>query len=307
MKKSYFTILLLLPFLISCGNTVATSSTTTSSSPSNSSSESSSSSSIKTYADPVVTPRTTAINAYNSSTGQTDLIDMSYASLPARLYVPDNYDGDTYHYPLFVFLHGAGERGNDNALQLKNAVQNMFNDLDSPLYQSIAVFPQCPNNGINGSDRSQWVDTPWANGNYSVDNVSESDEIKSVLEIIALLKRDYNINNRRVYLMGVSMGGFGTWDLLMRHTDDFAGAIPLCGGADTSYAHKLVDTPIWTVHGAKDSVVPVAGTRAMVEAIKNEGGTQIKYTELPNHDHNVWDYASTTYEMIDWLFSQTQN
>ena len=305
MKKNYFITLLLLPFLISCGNTISSNSLPSTSSSSFSSS--SSSSSIKTYVDPIVTARTSAIKVYDGNTKQCDLTKVDDGPLPYRLYVPDNYDGDTYHYPLFVFLHGAGERGNDNYLQLKNAVQNMFNDLDSPLYQSIAIFPQCPNNGIIGTDRSQWVDADWALGNYSVDNIPESNEIKSVLEIIEGLKENYNINNRRVYIMGVSMGGFGTWDLLMRHTEDFAAAIPLCGGADTSYAYKLVDTPIWTVHGAIDNVVPVAGTRAMVEAIQNAGGTKIKYTELANYNHNVWDYASKNYDMIDWLFSQVKN
>ena len=121
------------------------------------------------------------------------------------------------------------------------------------------------------------------------------------------VKENYNINNRRVYIMGVSMGGFGTWDLLTRHTKDFTAGIPLCGGGDPSYAAHLVYTPIWTVHGAKDSVVPVEGTREMVDAIQMARGTLIKYTELPNEDHNVWDYASTNYEMIDWLFSQVKN
>ena len=288
--------------LISCDTPSSESSNNSSHTVSNTSSEEISS--IKTYSDPIIESRTSAIKAYDPNTGESDLLKIDDGPLPYRLYTPDNYDGDTYHYPLFVFLHGAGERGNDNSLQLKNAVQNMFNDLDSPLYQSIAIFPQCPK---NGSNLSQWVDTPWSEGNYSVKNISESDDIKSVLEIIQTIKENYNINNRRVYIMGVSMGGFGTWDLLMRHTTDFAAAIPLCGGGDPTYAYKLVDTPIWTVHGAKDDVVPVASTREMVSTIQSMGSVKIKYTELENAGHNVWDYASTNYEMIEWLFSQIKN
>ena len=310
MKKRNYSFLLLSVLLVACGggNTPSTPSSSISSISSYSSLSSSSSiesiSSIKTYSDPVVESRSSAIKAYDATTKESDLLKVDDSPLPYRLYVPDNYDGDTYHYPLFVFLHGAGERGNDNSLQLKNAVQNMFNDLDSPLYQSIAIFPQCPSNGTN---RSQWVDTPWSEGNYSIDDVEESDDIKAVLEIMKTVKENYNINNRRVYIMGVSMGGFGTWDLLTRHTKDFTAGIPLCGGGDPSYAANLVYTPIWTVHGAKDSVVPVEGTREMVDAIQMARGTLIKYTELPNEDHNVWDYASTNYEMIDWLFSQVKN
>ena len=88
--------------------------------------------------------------------------------------------------------------------------------------------------------------------------------------------------------MGISMGGFGTWDLLSRHSRDFTAGVPLCGGGDPTYAVNLVDIPIWTVHGSKDSVVPVDGTREMVETIQMCRGTKIKYTELENYDHNVW-------------------
>ena len=246
--------------------------------------------------DPIVTKQEKALN-------KDSLMRVDNGPLPYRLHVPANYDGDTYHYPVFIFLHGAGERGNDNNAQLKNAVQYLFDDLESPIYQSIAFFPQCPN---GGTGLSQWVDTPWANGNYSVENVPESDDLKSVLQILETLKSQYSINEKRVYVMGLSMGGFGTWDLIMRHTELFAGAIPVCGGADVTQASKLVDMPIYTFHGTSDNVVPYTGTREMALAIKNAGSTKINYDELKGYGHNVWDYAAKKQNLISWLFSHSK-
>ena len=249
--------------------------------------------------DPIVTRQTSAIKK-ESFASVTD------GPLPYRLYTPSNYDGDAYHYPVFIFLHGSGERGNDNSLQLKNAVQNLYNDLNSPLYQSIAIFPQCPKeNNTSDSDLNQWVDTPWKNGNYSIDNVPESNDLKAVLQILETIKSNYSVNEKRIYVMGLSMGGFGTWDLIMRHTELFAGAIPICGGADTAYASKLVDMPNHTIHCANDSEVPYTGTKAMVEAIKDAGGNKIIYEQLSGYGHNVWDYASTKAGLMNWLFRQS--
>ena len=248
--------------------------------------------------DPVVTEQETAFDV-------NDLYKINDGPLPYRLHLPKNYNGGMYHYPVLIFLHGAGERGNNNESQLKNAAQNLFNDLNSPIYQSIAIFPQCPSEtNTEDSDLNQWVDTPWSKGNYSVDEVPESNDLKAVLQILNDLKDNYSVNNKRIYVMGLSMGGFGTWDLIMRHTDLFAGAIPICGGADTSYAHKLVDMPIYTIHGTSDDVVPYTGTKSMVEAIKNLGGTSITYEELNGYGHNVWDYASKKVGLMEWLFSK---
>lgn len=250
--------------------------------------------------DPVITPRLTAYN-------KDDLLKIDNGPLPFRLYVPEDYDGNKYQYPLLIFLHGAGERGNNNTSQLKNAVQNLFNDLDSPIYQSISIFPQCPKEtDTTDDDLNQWVDTPWSKGNYSNDEVPESNDIKAVLSIVENLKEEYSINNNRIYVMGLSMGGFGTWNLLMNHTELFAGAVPICGGADITYADKLKNMPIYTIHGTGDTTVPYRGTREMVKALRNAGSRSVIYDELKNFGHNVWDYASTKEGIMDWLFSQNK-
>ena len=283
---------LLATLLVACGNNSVTTPTTVTSSTTSVDVQPS-------KLDPVVTKQTKALN-------KDSLLRVDDGPLPYRLHVPSDYDGDTYHYPVFIFLHGAGERGNDNTAQLKNAVQYLFDDLESPLYQSIAFFPQCPSQSASSTGLSQWVDTPWANGNYSIDNVPESDDLKAVLEILETLKEQYSINDRRVYVMGLSMGGFGTWDLIMRHPEMFAGAVPVCGGGDTSQASKLVNIPIYTFHGTSDTTVPYTGTRDMALAIKNAGGTMINYDELKGYGHNVWDYAAKKERLMSWLFSHSK-
>ena len=219
-------------------------------------------------------------------------------TLPYRLYIPKNYDcGEMY--PLVLFLHGAGERGVDNEKQLEVGFKRMFEDVTSPIYDAIIVAPQCP-------EGAQWVMTPWANGNYVVDNVPESRELECVCGILDECRDTYNIDEDRVYVTGLSMGGFGTWDMLARHGSRFAAGIPVCGGGDPSRAKDLKRIPIWTFHGSSDDAVPVAGTRAMFSAIKKEGGEQIGYTEFDGAGHNVWDDVYSDRQVIDWLFAQSR-
>ena len=104
--------------------------------------------------------------------------------------------------------------------------------------------------------------------------------------------------------MGLSMGAYGVWDLLVRHTDLFAAAIPICGGADPSKAQLLTDMPIQTFHGTKDTSVPPMGTDAMVEAIRSAGGTLIEYEAMEGKGHVIWDEAVATEDLIGWLFYQ---
>ena len=212
-----------------------------------------------------------------------------------RMYVPENYDASKA-YPVLILLHGAGERGHDNALQMKNMVATLFADEDSPIQDSIFLCPQCPTD-------NQWVDTPWAEGDYRTDEVPESNELQGVLEMLASVRESHNVDPNRIYIMGISMGGFGTWDMIIRHPDIFAAAIPICGGGDSSKAEVIAHIPIRTFHGDADKSVPVEGTRAMVEALRAVGGN-IEYEELAGYTHNVWDYVAQKEGLMDWLFSQ---
>ena len=212
-----------------------------------------------------------------------------------RMYVPEDYDPNKF-YPVLILLHGAGERGDDNASQMKNMVATLFADEDSPIHDAIFLCPQCPAD-------NQWVDTPWADGNYSIDDVPQSNESLAVLEMLSLVRSEYNVDGDRIYLMGISMGGFGTWDLILRNPDLFAAAIPICGGGDPTKVSAIAKMPIRTFHGDADKIVPVDGTRAMVEALLAVGGN-IEYEELAGYGHNVWSYAAEKEGLMDWLFMQ---
>jgi predicted peptidase len=219
-------------------------------------------------------------------------------NLSYEIFFPKDYSAQQ-QLPLLIFLHGAGERGNNNTSQMKHMLLNLFKAEGSPLWDSIVICPQCP-------DGQQWVDTPWSKGGYTLDEVPESNEIKAALEILDFVENNYTTDLDRYYLTGLSMGGFAVWDMIMRHTERFAAAVPICGGADYTQASKLVNMPIYTFHDRGDTTVPPKGTQEMVAALTVLGGN-IQYEELSGKGHNVWDYASSKAEVWTWLFEQVRS
>lgn len=243
--------------------------------------------------DPILTPVESVYDVNNFAYCWSD------NDMPYRYYVPENYS-DEYAYPVVLFLHGAGERGTNNEAPLIHVLQDWFNDTESPIYQSIIIVPQCP-------EEEQWVNTPWENGSYDSDAVGESDAIKEALAILDhVCKRD-SVNLDRIYVVGLSMGGYGTWNLLMNHSDIFAAGMPMCGAADPSKANILKDIPIYAFHGDKDGVVPPAGTREAVQAIQAAGGEKIFYEEVPNVGHDVWKHAASRGDILRRMFEQRKN
>ncbi|MBQ7364105.1 MAG: prolyl oligopeptidase family serine peptidase [Clostridia bacterium] len=220
------------------------------------------------------------------------------AKLVYRLYVPSNYDPEK-EYPLLVVLHGAGERGTDNERHMIYMLRAMFNQTDSPVYDAIILCPQCPEN-------QQWVDTPWSNGNYRTADVPESDELATVMRIVSELRETYTVDSSRIYAMGISMGGFGTWDLLARHGDVFAAGIPICGGGDQTKAKELAKIPIYTFHGSADGVVPPSGTKMMAMMIQKSNPTNFHYEEFEGAGHDIWETVAAREDVIRWLFEQSK-
>jgi lysophospholipase L1-like esterase/predicted esterase len=218
-------------------------------------------------------------------------------SMPYRLFVPANYNAQQT-YPLVIFFHGAGERGTDNTAQL-TANQGATVWVE-PYYQAnhpcFVIAPQCPAS-------EQWVDTPWGNGSYNLDNVPISDEMQMALDIITQTRVDYNIDSTRIYSAGLSMGGYGTWNVNLLNSQLFAAAIPICGAGDPNKASRLTAKPIWAFHGDADPTVPVAGSRDMINALRTAGGNP-KYTEFPGVGHDCWVQAFTDPYLIDWAFAQ---
>ncbi len=220
-------------------------------------------------------------------------------SMPYRLYVPDGYDpGKTY--PLVLFLHGAGERGSDNNAQLTgNRGATLWAETaNQAAHPSFVLAPQCPSNG-------QWVNTPFGNGSYSIDNIPMSKELKMVKDIIETLQTQYSIDASRLYITGLSMGGYGTWDFILRYPTLFKAAIPMCGAGDPSKASQISTLPLWIFHGNQDGAVPVAGSRDMVNAINALGFNNREpfYTEYDKDHVSAYETAFTEPNLVDWMFT----
>jgi predicted peptidase len=128
-------------------------------------------------------------------------------------------------------------------------------------------------------------------------------QLKLSLEILASVQKEFSIDSHRLYVMGLSMGGYATWDVTTRHPEMFAAAVPVCGGGDEKEAGKIKNLPIWAFHGGSDPVVKTVRTRNMIVAIKEAGGNP-KYTEYPGVGHDSWTPAFKEPELLPWLFAQ---
>jgi len=144
-------------------------------------------------------------------------------------------------------------------------------------------------------------------GSYSVTDVAESNELKAVYELITETRDSMVTDTTRYYIMGLSMGGYGTWDMLMRHGDIFAGAVVMCGCADPTKAKDVAIIPVHAVHGTADTTVPYADALDMAQAIEGSGLNNYTFEALDGYGHNVWDYVGTSTTITAWLFEQSLN
>jgi predicted peptidase len=218
--------------------------------------------------------------------------DAAGKELPYRLLRPAKVEVGT-KYPLVIFLHGAGERGTDNEKQLIHGVPQFVRRREQ--YPCFLIAPQCPG-------PQKWVEVDWSAATHTQPE-KPGDAGRMVLELIEKSLKDLPIDEKRVYVTGLSMGGYGTWDLAARKPEWFAAIAPVCGGADEATAAKIKDLPIWAFHGAKDSAVKPERSRNMIAALKKAGGNP-KYTEYPTVGHNSWDNAYGDPAFYEWLFAQ---
>ena len=237
-------------------------------------------------------------------------------SLNYCLYEPIDLNKEKDNRPLILFLHGAGERGSNNEWQLKNAILNVVGK--GEWAKSVIIAPQCPSStggDTNSSvtDPNKWVETPWTNGNYVQANVPESKPLHAAAALIKEYSQKDYIDSSRVYVVGLSMGGFGTWDILSRYPELFAAGVPICGGGPTDKIDVLKDMPIYTFHGSSDTVVPYAGTEGMYKAIQAAGGNKLLFHTFTGAGHNIWNNAiafegnGTLPSLESWLFAQKKN
>lgn len=215
-------------------------------------------------------------------------------TLPYRLLTPPKVEpGKTY--PLVLFLHGAGERGTDNTKQMVHGVPQFAAAKTRAQYPCFLVAPQCPNG-------KRWVEVDWSAASHKQPK-EPSAPMALTLELLDNLVKHLPIDQQRLYVTGLSMGGYGTWDILARRPKMFAAGVPICGGGDEAQAKVLADIPLWAFHGAKDTVVRPERSRNMIAAIKKAGG-EPRYTEYPAEAHASWNPAYRDPEMVRWLFDQ---
>ncbi|MBN2638231.1 MAG: prolyl oligopeptidase family serine peptidase [Bacteroidales bacterium] len=199
-------------------------------------------------------------------------------------------------YPLVIFLHGSGERGNDNTAQLKWGVMQFATDKAMSEHPAIVVAPQCPKG-------QTWADLqPDQNGEMDLAE-HPTKPMKLVLELIHQLIKTMPVDTTRIYITGLSMGGFGTYDAIEREPGLFAAAVPVCGAGDSSKATEIAKIPIWIFHGADDPVVPVQFSYDMAQALI-KAGAHPGLTIYPGVGHFSWVPAYSDPLMMNWLFDQ---
>lgn len=225
-------------------------------------------------------------------------------SLQYRIHVP-SVESSTEKIPLVLFLHGAGERGEDNEAQLKHGAREFIREGRSERFPGIIVAPQCPS-------EQRWVETDW-NLKSGAKSFAErpSDSMKLVFQLVDEILDRENIDSTRLYVTGLSMGGYGSWYAAAnyRRADGggFAAMLAICGGGDPSWADRYDQTDLWVIHGDDDRVVPVVRSREMVAAIARAGHPgELRYTEYPGVQHDSWTRTYASEETYRWLFGQSR-
>lgn len=222
-------------------------------------------------------------------------------TLPYRILLPQNFDS-LKRYPLVLFLHGRGESGSDNEKQLAHGASLFLNEENRKNYPAIIVFPQNPVKTY-WSNVQTVMDSQGRRDFYFINGGEASTSMKMVISLMDNLFRQYKIKKQQVYVMGLSMGGMGTFEIVNRMPYTFAAAIPICGGANPAIAPNLKSTQWWIFHGAKDDVVLPKYSAQMVAAMRSSG-VVTKFTLYPEANHNSWDPAFNEPGLLKWLFSK---
>lgn len=194
-------------------------------------------------------------------------------------YLPPDYDADPVRlWPLVLFLHGAAERGSDIERVKRQGLPRRI--AEGATFPAVIISPQCP--------AEEWWNVP---------------ALDALVEKIASEAR---IDRERIYATGLSMGGFGTWALAIHSPGRYAAILPICAGGEIQRAWVLRDTPVWTFHGDLDSIVPIARSQQMVDAIRAAGGSP-RFTVYPGYHHDAWTITYEDAEVMAWLFAQRRD
>jgi predicted peptidase len=212
-----------------------------------------------------------------------DIMDKNDISLNYLFYLPEDYKDDKEKkWPMILFLHGKGERGDDLELVKIHGIPKIVNSKKD--FSFIAVSPQCP-----------------------IEFVWRDKEMLIALESLLLkLVKNFRIDKSRVYATGLSMGGRGTWAIAAYRPDLFAAAAPICGGGDSETASRLTKLPFWVFQGALDTVHYPEESEIMIKALKNKGG-EVRYTLYPELHHDSWTITYDNPELYKWFLSKNNN
>ena len=200
------------------------------------------------------------------------------------LFLPTDYETQAQSggAPLLLFLHGAGERGDAPEDIAKVKIHGPPRLLDSPEFAknfpAVTVSPQCKNGYA------------WSPA--------------QLMLLLDHIENNFVIDKSRIYVTGLSMGGFGTWMCLNESPKRFAAAAPICGGAKPEWAEKLTDIPIWIFHGDKDPVVSLDHSQGIVDAIRDADGRKILFTIYEGEGHDSWTRTYNNQLLYDWMFQQ---
>lgn len=192
------------------------------------------------------------------------------------LFLPQDYGKKDQQWPLILFLHGAGERGDNLDLVKKHGPPKIVDQ--KPDFPFVVISPQCP------------ADSWWT---------EEGDALIALLDDILA---HYRVDPDRVYLTGLSMGGFGTWDLAIAYPKRFAAIAPICGRGKPYMVKRIKDVPAWVFHGGKDPVVPIKDSEDMVNALKKVGA-EVKFTVYPEAGHDSWTETYNNPALYDWFLA----
>lgn len=221
-------------------------------------------------------------------------------TLKYRVLFPENYDRNR-KYPLVIFLHGSGECGNDNEKQLVHGASLFTNEENRKDYPSIVIFPQCP-------EKDSWAEYKDRNQN-EIDFPDKPKITKSLLLVKKLAdsyKKEEAVDSKRIYVMGLSMGGIGTFDIICRYPKYFAAAIPICGAVTPERLKKVKKMPIRIFHGGADPVVSREYSRNAYYELKAQGSTKVEYIEFPGVGHDSWTKAFEYPDFLSWMYYQSK-
>lgn len=196
------------------------------------------------------------------------------------MYVPTNYD-ESKSYPLILYLHGSGDTVSHDHRWYQEVVQK-----ENP---SFVITPRT-------LERNQGWGNTWTS--------TQAEAEKKAIALVDSLTKVYKIDKKRLYIYGISMGGFGTFSVLQKNPGKFAAAFAICGGSDPAAAKNLLNTPLWIFHGDADDVVPVRLSRDVYNEMVKLGGKKVKYTEYPGVKHDSWRNALSEPGLDEWLFGQ---